>query len=161
VEAEQANFTLSVVAILLSAYSLVESARVARASQLAVLLSAETDGNEEYIYEIVNKGNGPAFFQSIEYFQNFEKLENKTFGDAIREVIGKAGIRCKVSTSHPAQKGVMAPGEAITLVRLTFAEDQREKVAALQRSQFGVRITYRSAFGGKKIFAINDKLSMN
>lgn len=154
-----ANLSLSLVAILISLISLVESFRAARAGQTAVLIAEVTNDDDQFVYEIKNKGNGPAFFNKVEYFSGEATVSDTSFGQAIRAALREAGLACRVTTSEPATENVMAPGESIILVRLKFSADQRAKLDLLESKNFGIRISYRAALGGSRIFVSDQRLS--
>ncbi len=148
---------ISLLALLVSVYSLYESRRNNRINQEPVLAGHESESQTAYRYEITNKGNGTAFFEKVEYFLNLQPLDNKSFRDAVRETLTKEEIRAELTITHLGQKGVMSPGETIVLGSILFPAEDAIKFQNIGK-EFAVRITYKSSHGDKKVWASNDEL---
>lgn len=151
------TLAISLVALLVSVYTLYESRKNNRISEEPVLVGHECESQTTYRYEITNKGKGTAFFEKVEYFMNLRPLEEKSFRDAVRETLTEEEIRAESTITQLGQKGVMAPGETIVLGSISFSAEDAVKFKKMDKA-FAVRITYKSAHGDKKIWASNDGL---
>lgn len=143
---------------MVAAFSLYENRRNNRISAEPVIVSLEIESPTEYRFEIINKGKGTAFFENVEYFANLKPIDRELFSGAVMEMLTKEGIQASLTTTKPGHKCVMASGETIVLGSITFKPEDAVKFRKMDK-EFGVRITYKSAHGYKKIWASNDELT--
>ena len=59
---------VSLLALGFSIYSVVETHRTNRLTNRPAIVGHETKGWNEYKYELVNKGTGPAYLKEVEWF---------------------------------------------------------------------------------------------
>lgn len=152
---EYASLVISVVALLVSGYSVYDSRRSNRIGHAPAIVGNESEGPTEYSYAIKNKGNGPAYFERVEYFFDSQPLQ-KPFREAIHEALAGGGIRFESKITQLGQKTVMGAGEEILLGMIRFSAEDGAKFRELK--PFDIRIVYRSAYGERKVWATNDAL---
>ena len=155
---EYVSITIAIIALLISGYSVYENRRNNRIGQAPALMGHENESPTEYSYVIKNKGNGPAYFEKVEYFLNLQPLDDKPLREAVREVLSDKGMRFQSTITHLAQKGVMAAGEEIILGRILFLPEDAEKFQGIDDAEFAVRITYKTSHGETKVWASDDRL---
>lgn len=157
---DYAALIIATLSMFVAAYSVYESRRHNRVSQIPALVGNEFETGNSYAYEVANKGNGHAFFERVEYFQNCRPLEPGDFRDAVRTALDQAGIQAlEVATTRLADNSVLAPGETVVIGKIIFSPDSAPKFVAMrQETEFDLRITYTSAHGTRKIWTSNDDL---
>lgn len=153
-----ASIALSVLAILISAYSVYETRRNNRIGQQPTIVGERNQGPTEYSFVIKNKGNGPAFFERVEYFQNLQPSERKPIRDVVRETLQRKGIEFQSTVTELGQNSVMAAGEAITLAKIEFHPEDAAKFEAIDNAQIDIRITYKGIYGDSLVWASDDRL---
>lgn len=84
---EYLSIVVAVLALVISGYSVYENRRNNRIGQAPALMGHENESPTEYSYFIKNKGNGPAFFEKVEYFLNLRPLDDKPLREVVREVL--------------------------------------------------------------------------
>jgi hypothetical protein len=149
---------LASIALLISAFSFLESRRNNRVGHAPALLSNETETPTGYTYSIQNKGRGPAYFEKIEYFIDKQPLGDRSLREVIAKVLTENGVRCELSVTRPAQQNVMQASEQIVLVAVSVRPEDSAKLKAISADRFGVRITFRSAHGKRIVWASDDHL---
>ncbi len=152
------SLTISIFALLASAYSVYETRKNNRISQDPVIVANEKESETSYVYEITNKGNGPAYFISVDCFFNLKKLEESTLRDRVRNHLTENDIRFNSSFTTLAQETVMAPGETIELVNILIHPDDAVKMQQIEDSVFGTRIKYKSSHGVEKVWVSDERL---
>ena len=157
-EIDYATLMISVLAIGLSVYSLIESRRNNRITHRPAIVGHEAQGPNEYSYRIINKGNGPAFFKSVEWFLDKKPLGEKTFSEVVKDVVRAYGLPPSQIVTTPGQKSIMGTGEAIVLGAIAIQPEHVSLIQEIQKKGFGVRIVYESAFGEEFVFVSDDAL---
>lgn len=152
---EYASLVISVIAILISGYSVYDVRRSNRIGHTPAIVGNEFESQTEYSYSIKNKGNGPAYFECVDYFFDSEPLE-KPFREAVYEALTNNGIRFESKITQLGQKTVMAAGEELLLGRIRFPVEDSGKFRKMKL--FDIRIVYKSAYGEPKVWATNDRL---
>ena len=152
---EYASLTISVIALLVSGYSVYDARRSNRIGHAPAIVGNELESPTEYSYSIKNKGNGPAHFERVEYFFDSQPLE-KPFREAVYEALSSAGIRFESTITQLGQQTVMGAGEEILLGRIRFSDEDGKKFRELK--SFDIRIIYKSAYGDRNVWATNDSL---
>lgn len=155
---EYVSIAVAILALFVSGYSVYENRRNNRIGQAPALVGHENESPTEYSYFIQNKGNGPAFLEKVEYFLNLQPLDDKPLREAVREVLINKGIRFQSTITHLAQEGIMAAGEEICLGRIVFFPEDADKFQSIDDAEFAVRITYKSSYGERKVWASDDRL---
>jgi len=155
---ELISIAIAVVALFVSIYSVYESKKNNLISQEPHIVAHEVEGDIEYIYQITNKGGGPAFFKKVDYYFNLENLEGENFRPAIKEVFQNYGIRFKSTIMKFGEETIMAPGETFEIIKVTIHPEDKEKINAIPDSVFGVKVKYASAHGKEKIWVNDERL---
>ena len=155
---EYVSLIIAILALLASAYSVYETRKHNRLSQDPVIVANEKESDTGYIYEITNKGSGPAYFYSVDSFFNLEKLVDSTLRERVRENLTERGIRFKSTFTTLGQETVMAAGETIELANIEIHPDDTEKMKNIEDSVFGLRIKYKSSHGVEKIWVSDERL---
>lgn len=88
-----ASLIISWLALVASAYSIYETRRNNRLGQSPVIVGHKNEGPTGYSFSITNKGNGPAYFKKIQYFLNLQPIEDKPFGESVKEIL--MSLRCE------------------------------------------------------------------
>lgn len=148
---------ISIAALALSAFAFAENRRNNRIGQAPALFANEVDDPAGYSYAIQNKGGGPAMFERVEYFLDGKPLDT-SLSEAIRKELASAGIRCRLSVTQPAQENVLQAGEQIMLVQIAVNEADAAKLKAIPSNRLGVRITFKSVHGKRRVWASDDGL---
>lgn len=148
---------ISLFALGLSIYSVIDTHRKNRASSRPVIVGHESKALTEYKYEIINKGNSPAFFKSVEWFWDGKPLKDKSFTEAIRDVAHSYGLPPTQSVTELGQNSVLATGERLVLGTIAIAPEHILIIQEIEKKGFGVRIVYESAFGEQFVFSSNDE----
>lgn len=148
---------LASVALLVSVSSFLEARRNNRIGRAPALLSNETETPTGYSYSIQNKGSGPAHFETVEYFVDQQPLGDTPLRDAFAKILTENGLRYHLSVTQPAQQNVMQAGEEITLVKIAAPPEDAIKLKAIPSDRFAVRITFRSAYGRRNVWASDDR----
>ena len=153
------SLPLSILALLISGYSVYENRKNNRIGHKPTIVSHENNTPTEHSYSIQNKGNGSAYFEKVEYFLNLEPLKNKSLSEAVEEVFAAKGVRYKITITHLGQKGVMAPGEEIVIGKIIVHPEDVRKVQGIDnQAKFDIRITYKSIYGEPTVWASDDRL---
>lgn len=152
-----ASLIISGLALVASAYSIYETRRNNRLGQSPVIVGHENEGPTGYSFSITNKGNGPAYFKTVQYFLNLQPIEDKPFGESVKEMLNKNDIRHNSSITNLGQHGVMAAGEEITLAKIAFLLEDSEKFQSLDH-EFAVRIIYSSLHGDEHVWCSDSRL---
>ena len=92
-----------------AAYAVYESRRINRISQRPVIVGHEEERNSGayYCYRITNKGNGSAFFTTVDYFLNQVPLVETTLQEAVRDLLDGGGIRYELTTTRLGNQTAM------------------------------------------------------
>lgn len=149
---------ISLLALGLSIYSVIESHRNNRASHCPTIVGHETKGMSEYKYEIINKGNGPAFFKSVEWFWDGKPLKDKSITEAVREIVHSYGLPPTQLVTELGQNSVLGTGEKLVLGSIAITPEHVPIIKEIEKKGFAVRIAYESAFGEQFVFASDDAL---
>ncbi len=155
---EYSALIISLVALGFSIYSVVESRRNNRASHRPAIVGHEINGIDEYQYEITNKGTGPAFFKSVEWFWDKKPLEGESIVESVREVLQNHGVPSNQSITDLGQQSILSTGETIILGSITIKPEHIPIIHKIQEKGFGVRIIYESGFGEEYTFVSDDDL---
>jgi hypothetical protein len=153
-----ASFIISVFAFAISTYSVFVSRKNSMLTQEPHLVGHENEGDTEYSYIIINKGGGCAFFKKVEYFMNLKPIESNEFKKSIKDMLKTHGIRFRSSILSIGDENIMASGESYTLVGLEINKEDAEKMANIDDSVFGIRITYASSHGKEKVWSNDERL---
>src|SRR5690606_25283657 len=154
---DYASLAISVLAFVASAYSVYETRRNNRLGQAPAIVGHEHESPTESSYLIKNKGNGPAYFQQVQYFLNLQPVENKSLGEIVRDVLNRNEVRHSSSITNLAQKGVLAAGEEILIAKIAFPPEDAEKFQNLGQ-EFAIRIVYKSLHGDEEVWSSDDRL---
>lgn len=152
-----ASLIISWLALVASAYSIYETRRNNRLGQSPVIVGHENEGPTGYSFSITNKGNGPAYFKKVQYFLNLQPIEDKPFGESVKEILNKNDIRHNSSITNLGQHAVVAAGEEITLAKIAFSLEDSEKFQNLDH-EFAVRIVYSSLHGDEQVWCSDSRL---
>ncbi len=152
-----ASLIISGLALVASAYSIYETRRNNRLGQSPVIVGHENEGPTGYSFSITNKGNGPAYFKKVQYFLNLQPIEDKPFGETVKEILNKNEIRHTSSITNMGQRGVMAAGEEIALAKIAFPLEDSERFQSLDH-EFAVRIIYESLHGDEQVWCSDSRL---
>jgi hypothetical protein len=155
---EYISLIIAILALLASAYSVYETRKYNRISQDPVIVANEKESEISYVYEITNKGNGPAYFTSVDSFFNLKKLEGSTLREKVLAHITEKGIRFKSTFTTLGQETVLAPGETVEIANITLHPDDAGKIQQIEDSVFGVRIKYKSSHGVEKVWVSDERL---
>lgn len=138
----------------------VNSRKNNRIGQKPIIVGHSNDTDTSHQYSIKNKGNGPANFRKVEYFSHLKPLTDKSLSEAIDEAFAIFGIRLnEKSITQLGQKGVLASGEEIVLLKLVVHPDDVSKTTNLDKKvKFDMRITYESVHGKSDVWASDDRL---
>ncbi|EMP57376.1 hypothetical protein MSNKSG1_02108 [Marinobacter santoriniensis NKSG1] len=153
----ETSLIISALALVTSAYSIYETRRNNRLGQSPTIVGHENESPTEYSYSITNKGNGPAYFEKVQYFLNLQPIEDKPLGEYLKEILNKNEIRYSSSITNLGQKSVMAAGEVITLAKIAFPAEDSEKFQNLDQ-EFSVRIVYNSLHGDEQVWCSDSRL---
>lgn len=118
----------------------------------------ETKALDEYKYEIINKGNGPAFFKSVEWFWDGEPLGEKSISEAVGEVVQSYGLPPTQVITELGQNSVLGKGERLVLGSIAIGPQYIPIIREIENKGFGVRIVYESEFREQFVFASTDEL---
>ena len=89
---------------------------------------------------------------------NLNPLDGNEFRKAIKDMLTSHGIRYKSSILKLGDEDIMASGESYVLVSLEIPLEDAEKMANIEDSVFGVRVTYESAHGQQKVWCNDDRI---
>ena len=150
------SIAIALIALAVSIYSVFESRKNNILSHEPHIVAHEVEGDTEYIYQITNKGGGPAFFEKVDYYFNLEKLGGENFRGAIKEVLKNHSIRHESTIMRFGDRTIMAPGETFEIIKMHIHSEDKEKMNLLPNTVFGVKISYKSAHGKRKTW-VNDE----
>lgn len=149
---------ISIIALVVAGYSLLESRKSNRLNQKPALTGHESTETNCYLYIVSNQGNGPAFFENVDYFLNKQLLEKDNVRSVVDETLSKNNIRAINSIMLIGDHIVLAPGSSLTVAEIIFPPEDKDKFENMPNIEFGLRIKYKSAFGESDVWATDNEL---
>lgn len=149
---------VSLLALGFSIYSVVETHRTNRLTNRPAIVGHETKGWDEYKYELVNKGTGPAYLKEVEWFWNKEPIIGRSIDEVVAEKIRAYGLPPTQMVTVLGKNTIIGIGERLVLGSLSLKPEHIPLFQEMEKEGFGVRISYESAHGEKFMFHSDDEL---
>lgn len=154
------SITIATVALIASIYSVFESRKNNILTHEPYIVAHEIEGDTEYVYQITNKGGGPAFFEKVDYYFNLEKLDGDNFRGSVNKILNENGIRYKSTIMKFGNETIMAPGETFDIIKINIHSEDKEKMGLLPNAVYGVKIIYKSAHGKSKSWFNDERIKL-
>lgn len=147
------TIAFSVIALYVARKNYVEIQRLNRLSHKAVLAANEVKGFDEYRYEIINKGNDTAYFESVEWFWLNRPIDADRVVSVIHDYVHENGLPPTQTVAELGNNSVMSAGEKITIVSIKIKVEHIPIIQKLEmEGGLGLRIKYRYGFGEVDVF---------